>query len=126
MWHRALRGRIAPATRFELRDWLSRFEGRDAVFATEGCTGWLFVVEELRRAGVEAHLVEPANTATLRDRKLRAKTDRADACLLRRLLLEGCQGTGAGDEHPTHPQPRILVIANSSGPNQTSCGSPSQ
>ena len=57
-------GRIVPATRVELRDWLSRFDGVEAVFATEGCTGWRFVVEELERAGVEAHLAEPAETAT--------------------------------------------------------------
>ena len=81
-------GRIVPATRVELRDWLSRFEGREAAFATEGCTGWRFVVEELQHAGVEAHLAEPADTATLRGRKKRAKTDRADARHLRALLIE--------------------------------------
>ncbi len=81
-------GRIVPATRRELRGWLSRFEGQDVVFATEGCTGWRFVVEELRHAGVEAHLAEPADTATLRGRKKRAKTDRADARHLRWLLIE--------------------------------------
>ncbi|MFQ5524455.1 MAG: IS110 family transposase [Acidimicrobiia bacterium] len=82
-------GRIVPATRPVLREWLSRFEGVEAVFATEGCTGWRFVVEELGRAGVEAHLAEPADTATLRGRKKRAKTDRADARHLRQLLVEG-------------------------------------
>jgi transposase len=82
-------GRVVPATRVELREWLSRFGGREAVFATEGCTGWRFVVEELRRAGVEAHLAEPADTATLRGRKKRAKTDRADARHLGSLLVEG-------------------------------------
>lgn len=81
-------GRIVPATRCELRGWLSRFEGLDAVFATEGCTGWRFVVEELERAGVEAHVAEPADTATLRGRKKRAKTDRADARHLRQLLID--------------------------------------
>jgi transposase len=81
-------GRIVPATRPVLRDWLSRFEGVEAAFATEGCTGWRFVVEELGRAGVEAHLAEPADTATLRGRKKRAKTDRADARHLRQLLVE--------------------------------------
>ncbi len=81
-------GRIVSATRPVLRDWLSRFEGQEAVFATEGCTGWRFVIEELERAGVEAHLAEPADTATLRGRKKRAKTDRADARHLRTLLVE--------------------------------------
>lgn len=31
-------GRIVPATRLELRDWLTRFAGREVMFATEGCT----------------------------------------------------------------------------------------
>jgi transposase len=81
-------GRIRPATRASLRRWLSeRFAGRtDVAIALEGCTGWRYVVEELARAGVEAHLAEPADTATLRGRKKRPKTDRADARLLRELL----------------------------------------
>ena len=81
-------GRITPATRPVLREWLARFKGTDTVLATEGCTGWRFVVEELHRAGIEAHVAEPADTATLRGRKRRAKTDRADARHLRRLLVE--------------------------------------
>jgi len=82
-------GQIRPATRPVLRNWLQRFEGRDDVaFAVEGCTGWRFVVEELVRAGVEPHLAEPADTANLRGRKKRAKTDRADARLLRELLAQ--------------------------------------
>src|SRR6266511_1863251 len=80
-------GQIRPATRAALRGWLDRFADRtDVAFAVEGCTGWRFVVEELRRAGVEPHLAEPADTATLRGRKKRAKTDRADARLQRDLL----------------------------------------
>src|ERR671933_2847652 len=82
-------GQIRPATREVLRHWLGRFNGRtDVAFAVEGCTGWRFVVEELQRAGVEPHLAETADTATLRGPKQRAKTDRADARLLRQLLLE--------------------------------------
>jgi transposase len=38
---------------------------------------------------VRAHLADPAETAALRGRKKRAKTDRADARLLRTLLWEG-------------------------------------
>lgn len=38
---------------------------------------------------MEPHLAEPADTATLRGRKKRAKTDRADARLLRELLAQG-------------------------------------
>src|SRR6266536_1197534 len=53
----ARRGRIDPACRQTLREWLARFAGRDDVtFAVEGCTGWRFVVEELQRAGVTALL----------------------------------------------------------------------
>jgi transposase len=82
-------GQVRPGTRAELREFLSRFEQRgDVSFAVEGCTGWRFVVEELQRAGVEAHLAEPADTATLRGRKKRAKTDRADARHLRELLTQ--------------------------------------
>ena len=45
------RGRIAPADRAQLRQWLDRFLGRtDVAFALEGCTGWRYVVEELERA----------------------------------------------------------------------------
>jgi len=82
-------GQIRPATRPVLRQWLQRFVGRsDVAFAVEGCTGWRFVVEEFVRAGVEPHLAEPADTATQRGRKKRAKTDRADARLLRELLAQ--------------------------------------
>jgi transposase len=83
------RGRIAPADRQLLRRWLGSVAGRPAVFAVEACTGWRLVVEELRRAGVEARLAEPADTAAARGPKRRAKTDRADARQLRELLTEG-------------------------------------
>ncbi len=83
-------GRILPADREQLRSWLRRFEGHDdVVFAVEGCTGWRYVVEELQRAGVEAHVAEPADTASLRGSKRRAKTDKADARHLRQLLVDG-------------------------------------
>lgn len=83
-------GQIRPATRMALREWLrKRFAGRTEVkLAVEGCTGWRFIVEELQLAGVEAHLAEPADTASRRGPKKRAKTDKADARLLRNLLLE--------------------------------------
>ena len=84
------RGRICPADRETLRGWLRRFGGvPDVEFAVEGCTGWRYVVEELRRAGITPHLAEPAETAGLRGRKRRAKTDWADARHLRDLLLDG-------------------------------------
>jgi transposase len=83
-------GRIRPATRENLHSWLSRFEGKEAVaFALEATTGWRFVVEELEKAGVEAHLAEPAETRILRGKKKRAKTDRLDARHLRELLHQG-------------------------------------
>jgi transposase len=83
------RGQVCPADRAHLREWLARFGEGDAAFAVEACTGWRYVVEELARAGVEAHLAEPADTAAARGRKRRAKTDRADARLLRDLLVQG-------------------------------------
>jgi hypothetical protein len=83
------RGRIAPADRAHLRGWLMRFDGQEAAFAVEGCTGWRYVVEELVRAGVVPHLAEPADSAALRGRKKRAKTDRSDSTMLREALVEG-------------------------------------
>lgn len=83
------RGRISPATRDQLRSWLARFDGQEAAFVLEGCTGWRFIVEELQAAGIDAHLAEPADTAALRGPKKRAKTDRADAQHLRDLLYAG-------------------------------------
>ncbi len=47
------------------------------------------MVEEIRAAGFEAHLAEPADTQAARGRKRRAKTDRTDAGLLRELLQSG-------------------------------------
>lgn len=75
-----------------LRSWLEHLladTGTSAAFAVEGCTGWRFVVEELQHAGVEARLAGPADTAAARGPKRRAKTDRADARLLRDLLADG-------------------------------------
>jgi transposase len=84
------RGRISPATRGSVREWLARFDGVDAVhLALEGTTGWRFVIEEIERAGHRAHLADPAETAARRGRKRRAKTDRADCDLLLKLLAAG-------------------------------------
>jgi hypothetical protein len=69
------RGKIVPADHEHVRSWLARFEEqRDVALALEGCTGWRFVVEELKQTGVEAHLAEPADTAKERGRKQRAKS----------------------------------------------------
>lgn len=84
------RGRIVPADRAGLAQWLRRFDGAGEVtFAVEACTGWRYVVEELVAAGVRAVLAEPADTAAARGRKRRAKTDRADSRLLRELAAQG-------------------------------------
>jgi transposase len=84
-------GQIVPADREHFRSWLAgRFaRPEDVAFAVEACTGWRYVAEELRRAGIQAHLAEPADTAAARGRKRRAKTDRADARLQRDLLIQG-------------------------------------
>ena len=81
------RGTIRPATREEFRRWLGQFGRKQVSFAMEGTTGWRFVVEELEAASMEAHLAEPSETRARRGPKRRAKTDRADARLLRDLLL---------------------------------------
>ena len=83
-------GQIRPATRKTLRRWLAEHcPDGDGEFALEGCTGWRYVGEELAAAGVGVHLGDPAEIAALRGPKKRAKTDRADARLLRTLLMEG-------------------------------------
>ena len=83
-------GQIRPATRKTLRVWLGEHcPDGDAEFALEGCTGWRYVCDELAAAGVGVHLGDPAEIAVARGPKKRAKTDRADARLLRTLLLEG-------------------------------------
>jgi transposase len=83
------RGQLTPAHREHLRGWLEQFAGQQATFALEGCTGWRYVVEELQRAGIAAHLAEPADTSALRGPKRRAKTDQLDARHLRELLATG-------------------------------------
>lgn len=82
-------GQIAPADRAHLSGWLAGFAGRtDARFAMEGCTGWWYVTDEIRTAGLGAVLGEPADVAAARGRKRRPKTDKADARHLRQLLAE--------------------------------------
>src|ERR1700730_334659 len=83
-------GQIRPATRQTLRGWLAEHcPDGNGEFALEGCTGWRYVCEALAAAGMVAHLGDPAGTAALRGPRKRAKTDRADARLLRTLLVEG-------------------------------------
>lgn len=83
-----LRGRI-PATPAAVGEWVERFGGEEVHVAVEACTGWLFVCEALVAAGAVPHLAEPTETAALRGKKRRAKTDREDARHLRTLLCEG-------------------------------------
>jgi hypothetical protein len=52
----------------------------------EATTGWWFVVEEPRAVGTEVHLAEPAETAPPGQQEW-AKTDCADACHSRELLI---------------------------------------
>jgi transposase len=82
------RGKIIPAERQRLREWLAQLPRDGAAdFAVEACTGWRYVVEELVAAGITPHLAEPADTAALRGKKRHAKTDRTDAAHLRTHLL---------------------------------------
>src|ERR1700741_4466112 len=87
-------GQIRPATRKTLRAWLGEHcPDGDGEFALEGCTGWRYVSEELAAAEVGVHLGDPAEIATLRGPKKRAKTDRADARQQRihaQLFHQGC------------------------------------
>lgn len=80
-------GQIRPADREHLRDWLGRHlhDGAGDRLAFEACTGWRYVAEETARADAEVLLAEPADTAAKRGRNRRAKTDKADARLLREL-----------------------------------------
>ncbi len=84
------RGRVIPADREHLREWLARFAGQDDVhFALEGCTGWRYVAEELAAAGITPHLAEPADTAALRGKKRHAKTGKTGTVHLRVHLMAG-------------------------------------
>ena len=88
------RGRIGQPDRARFRRWLAeevapRATGDQVELAVEGCTGWRFVCEEIAAAGFVAHVAEPAETQAARGPKRRAKTDRSDAALLRRLLADG-------------------------------------
>src|ERR1700739_4842809 len=83
-------GQIRPATRKTLRAWLAgHCAAGGGEVALEGCSGWGHGTEELGAAGVNVHLGDPAEIAVARGPKKRAKTDRADARLLRTLVLEG-------------------------------------
>ena len=82
-------GRVQPVCRETFAAFLASLGTSDVHFVVEGCTGWWFVADELTKAGMVAHVADPAEVAALRGRKKRAKTDRADARHLRQLLVEG-------------------------------------
>jgi transposase len=66
----APRGSRQKRDREHLAGWLTRFDGAaEVAFAVEGCTGWRYVAEEMAKAGVAAHLAEPADTSVLRGPK---------------------------------------------------------
>jgi transposase len=83
------RRRISPADRAGVRRFAARFQRQQLDVALEATTGWRLVAEEFRAIGARVHLAEPAETATLRGTRKRAKTDRADARHLRELLMVG-------------------------------------
>jgi hypothetical protein len=85
---------IKPASREEVRSFLQTLGRKKAAFALEGTIGWRFIAEELRRAGIEVHLAEPAETRDRRGSKRRAKTDRTDA-RLRRQPRRAAMGLGS-------------------------------
>jgi hypothetical protein len=75
------RGRITPATRDAVQEWLARFDVCDEVhFALEGATGWRFVVEETRWRclyGEHIHRLVPSgsrNEATRQPLRLQLRT----------------------------------------------------
>jgi len=83
------RGKIRPALRADVRGWAERFEGQaDVGFALEGTTGWLYVWRSCT-APASRPIWPSADTSAMRGPKRRAKTDGADARLLRNLLQAG-------------------------------------
>jgi transposase len=82
-------GRVCLADRESVCEFLGRFVGTSVEAVLEATTGWRFLVEELQAVGAWVHLAEPAETSERRGRKKRAKTDCADARLLRELLQTG-------------------------------------
>jgi transposase len=60
-----VRGVIRPATREAVRAFVATLGRKRGAFAMEATTGWRFVTDELRAAGFEAHVAEPADTRAL-------------------------------------------------------------
>jgi len=84
-----LRSRVAPAHRESGRKFLARFDGPELEVALEATTGWRFVVEELHRVGATVLWPSRRRPPSGGDARKRPKTDRADARLLRELVLVG-------------------------------------
>jgi transposase len=84
------RGKLAPANRETFRRWLEQFAGHEVDVVVEGCTGWRFIIEECRAAGVRPHVAYPAEASIrIHGVKRRAKTDKVDAKGLRELGVHG-------------------------------------
>src|SRR4051812_49691854 len=74
------RGKLAPANRETFRGWLEQFAGQQVDVVVEGCTGWRFIVEECRAAGVTPHLADPAEASVrIHGVKRRAESDKGGA-----------------------------------------------
>jgi transposase len=115
------RGRVAPATREQFRCWLEQLPTREGAFAVEATTGWRFVVDELQRAGFEAHLAKPADTAAAQGRKRRAKTDRADASRsASHAAHDGPRPAGRSGRTVSTTAPSSSSVSCSSPPSRTS------
>ena len=67
------RRRISPADRSGVRRFAACFCGQELDVALEATTGWRFVADEFQAVGARVHLAEPAETATLRGTRKRAR-----------------------------------------------------
>jgi transposase len=77
-----------PATRVELADWATRWQGKLDAVAIEATTGWRWVWRELAAHGVDVRLVDSVEARARRGKRKRAKTDRLDARWLCFLLAK--------------------------------------
>ncbi len=106
------RGRMMPASRQAVREWVLGIDAAGTDVVLEATTGWRFVAEELERAGVRVHLADPAETSAQRGPKRRAKTDHKDCDLMCQLLVEGRpRSLDTPDAHPGAAHPRAATQA---------------
>ena len=76
------------ATRTELGDWATRWQGELDAVAIEATTGWRWVWRELEARGLDVRLVDSVEARARRGKRKRAKTDRLDARWLCFLLAK--------------------------------------